>query len=115
MKFRVREEDTHFYLNERKNGEYELMLHTGPRLGESICFSKERLTQFKKLLKNREYSSKHRIFRHSITVQKQTSLVIELSRNIELFNALIVDENYSVKMYENDLEQFINRFEECGF
>ena len=58
MKFRVREEDTHFYLNERKNGEYELMLHTGPRLGESICFSKDRLTQFKKLLKNREYSSK---------------------------------------------------------
>ena len=53
MKFRVREEDTHFYLNKRKNGEYELLFHTGPRLGESICFSKERLTQFKKLLKNR--------------------------------------------------------------
>ena len=58
MKFRVREEDTHFYLNERKNGEYELMLRTGTHLGESICFSKERLAQFKKLLKNREYSSK---------------------------------------------------------
>ena len=75
------------------------------------------LTQFKKLLKNRQTGNihqKHKIFRHSITVQKQTSLVIELSRNIELFSALIVDENYSDNMYENDLEQFINRLEECG-
>lgn len=81
-------------------------------------FFERALTQFKKLLKNRQTGNihqKHRIFSYSITVQKQTSLVIELSRNIELFNALIVDENYSVNMYENDLEQFINRFEECGF
>ncbi|MDW7548679.1 hypothetical protein [Pseudoalteromonas peptidolytica] len=118
MKFRVREEDTHFYLNKRKNGEYELMLHTGPHLSESVCFSKERLSQLKNMLKNRQTGNihqKHKVFRHSITVQKQPSFVIELSRNIEFFGALIVDENYSVNMYENDLNQFVNWLGEGGF
>jgi hypothetical protein len=118
MKFRVREGDTHFYLNERKDDEYELMLYTGLHLTESVCFPRVLLSQLKSMLANRGTGSihkKHRIFRHSITISKQPSFVIELSRNIEMFGGLIVDECHSVTMYECDLDNLVQWFGECGF
>jgi hypothetical protein len=117
MKFRVREEDTHFYLNPRKDGEIELLLNGGLRLWSYVRMPKEMLSSFKVMLQDRKTGSihhKHRVFRHSIVVSRQPYFCVELSRNIELFGALIVDENYSVTLYEPDLDSFVNWLGECG-
>ena len=54
MKFRVRDSDRHFYLNQRKDSEYKLMLYTGLHLSESFHFPKEHLSQLRVMLQNRD-------------------------------------------------------------
>lgn len=118
MKYRVRQEDTHFYLNPRKKGEFELMLHGGYKLWSYVQLPKELLCNFKKMLQNQEKGAIHhkkKLFRHSIVVSGSSSTKIELSRNIEIFECLLIDESYSVDLFGEDVDNFVEWLGECGF
>ncbi len=112
--------DLFFSLTEYAKDKYQL--HFGfewtRKLGQSVDFTRDKLCDFKHSLSAKQTTNihlQHRLLRHSITVRHGAYTEIELSRNLLLFDMVLIDESFSERLFAEDVAALIEWLTNNGF